>query len=129
MARRKAGGAGGLRVLVVEDESLLAMLLEDMVTELGCRVVGPVGALSEALEIAKGSPPFDCAILDIDLHGVKAYPIADALAERAIPFIFTTGYGREHLAGRFEDVPFLQKPFQISQLRDAIERFYRPVDV
>ncbi len=110
---------GALRVLVVEDETLLAMLMEDMVLELGHKVVGPVEGLGHAMDIARGSQAVDCAILDVNFEGRETYPLADVLAERRIPFIFATGHGRDGLSERFRDAPLLQKPFQLGELRAA----------
>src|SRR5665213_2032174 len=86
----------GLRVLLVEDENLIALLLEDMLADLGHTVVGPVARLDKGLEIARHEE-FDVAILDININGGETYPIAEALAVRDIPFVFSTGYGKSSL--------------------------------
>jgi CheY-like chemotaxis protein len=101
----------GLRVLLVEDESVVAMLLEDIIGELGCKVVGPVARVDKAIEMAQHET-LDAAILDVNLNGHDVYPVADALAARSIPFIFATGYGRDSLRPPYDDRPLLQKPFQ-----------------
>ncbi|HET7634418.1 MAG TPA: response regulator [Burkholderiales bacterium] len=101
----------GLRVLLVEDESVVAMLLEDILGELGCKVVGPVARVDKAIEMAQHET-LDAAILDVNLNGHDVYPVADALAARSIPFIFATGYGRDSLRPPYDDRPLLQKPFQ-----------------
>jgi CheY-like chemotaxis protein len=101
----------GLRVLLVEDESVVAMLLEDILGELGCEVVGPVAQISKAVEIARHER-LDAAILDVNLNGREVYPVADALAARNIPFIFATGYGKDSLRAPYDNRPMLQKPFQ-----------------
>jgi CheY-like chemotaxis protein len=111
---------GRLRVLVVEDEALVAMLMEDMIAALDHRVIGPVGRVAEAIEIVRHGEQVDCAILDLNLNGERALGVADALTERRIPFIFATGYGGEQLGGRFGGVPILQKPFQMADLRQAL---------
>ena len=82
-----------LRVLLVEDESMVALLLEDMLTELHHEVVGPVARLDKALEIAQWQA-LDVALLDVNLNGEEIYPVAEALAVREIPFVFVTGYGK-----------------------------------
>ena len=106
----------GLRVLLVEDESLVAFLLEDMLTELGHTVVGPVARVAPAVEIAQRET-LDFAILDVNLNGEQSYPIADALALRDIPFAFSTGYDPKSLRPPYRDRPTLQKPFQTQDLR------------
>ena len=102
----------GLKVLVVEDEALVAMLLEDMLTDHGCEVVGAASRLSQALELV-GDPSldFDAAILDVNLGGDPIFPVAEALAARGAPFVFATGYGAAGLPDSWRDRPTLQKPF------------------
>jgi CheY-like chemotaxis protein len=109
--------ADGLRVLLVEDEIMVALLLEDMLGELGHTVVGPVARLDKALEMAR-SEKFHLAFLDVNLDGEQVYPVAEALAARGIPFVFVTGYGREGLRAPFGDRPTLQKPFRRHDLRE-----------
>jgi CheY-like chemotaxis protein len=108
--------ASGLRVLLVEDENLVALLLGDMLAELGHTVVGPVARLGKALEIAQREA-FDVAILDVNINGEKAYPIAEALAARGIPFVFSTGYDKKSLREPYSDRPALQKPFERHDLQ------------
>ncbi len=116
-AREQPGrGASGLRVLVVEDEHLVALLLEDMLAELGHTVVGPVGRLDKALETVQ-LEAFDVAILDVNINGGDVYPIAEALAARDIPFVFSTGYDKKSLPASYSDRPALQKPFQRHDLQ------------
>jgi two-component SAPR family response regulator len=101
----------GLRVLVVEDENLVALLLEDLLAELGHIVIGPVARLKKALDLIQGEE-IDLAILDVNINGEEAYPIADLLAARDMPFFFSTGYGKRSLRAPHQDRPILQKPFQ-----------------
>src|SRR6185295_15398151 len=82
----------GLRVLVVEDEMMVSMLIEDMLSDLGCTVVGPASRLDEALELAKADG-IDCAVLDVNLGGQPIFPLADLLRQMGRPFAFATGYG------------------------------------
>jgi CheY-like chemotaxis protein len=110
-SERAAAFPSGLRVLLVEDESVVAMLIEDILRELGCELVGPVAQLHKAVEMARHES-LDAAILDVNLNGHDVYPVADALAARGIPFIFATGYGRDSLRPPYDDRPLLQKPFQ-----------------
>jgi CheY-like chemotaxis protein len=112
-------GASGLRVLLVEDENLVALLLEDMLAELGHTVVGPVARLDKALEIAQREA-FDVAILDVNINGEEAYPIAEALAARGIPFVFSTGYDKQSLRAPYSDCPALQKPFERHDLQKLL---------
>ena len=113
--------AAGLKVLVVEDEAIVAMLLEQMLEELDCQVAGVVGQLSQAIETAR-SVDADVAILDLNLSGQRVDPVAAILAERNIPFIFASGYGEDGLAPEWRGRPVLPKPFRLDQLREALER-------
>jgi CheY-like chemotaxis protein len=99
------------RVLLVEDEMMVAMLVEDMLADFGCHVVGPVGRIDEALAAA-GAGGVDIAILDVNLNGKETYPVADALTAKGIPFVFATGYGAGGLREAYKAHPTLQKPFQ-----------------
>jgi CheY-like chemotaxis protein len=111
----------GRRLLVVEDEPLIAMTMKETLTELDFEVSGPVGSVEEALrEIAKG--PINAAILDINLGGGSVYPVADALAARDIPFVFVTGYARQAVEQRFSDVPVLSKPVDRERLLASLSR-------
>ena len=116
-----------LRVLVVEDETLVAILLEDMLTELGHQTIGPIARLSKGLEAAQRED-MDIAILDVNLNGDNTFPIAGALDARGIPFIFATGYGRANLPKPFSKAPVLQKPFQQSDLRDILAQARKAAD-
>jgi CheY-like chemotaxis protein len=105
----------GLRVLVVEDEMMVSMLIEDMLTDLGCIVVGPAARLDEALELAKTSE-LDCAVLDVNLGGQPIFPLADLLREQGRPFAFATGYGDAGVREADRGAPVLQKPFREGDL-------------
>ena len=105
----------GLRVLVVEDEMMVSMLIEDMLTDLGCTVIGPAAQLDEAMELAaKGG--IDCAVLDVNLGGQPIFPLADYLRQQGAPFAFATGYGDAGLREADRGAPVLQKPFRESDL-------------
>ncbi|MDF2764668.1 MAG: putative response regulator, CheY family [Rhodospirillales bacterium] len=110
----------GARVLVVEDESLVAMMLSDMLEDLGCRVIGPVGSRAGALELVGDGLHLDLALLDVNLGGEHAYDVADALAGRAVPFVFVSGYGISGIDPRFAHAPVLAKPFQPAALARVI---------
>jgi CheY-like chemotaxis protein len=116
-SKHPAPRAAGLRVLLVEDESMVALLLEDMLAELGHEVVGPVARLDKALEMAQRQK-LDAALLDVNLNGEEIYPVAEVLAAREIPFVFITGYGRNVLGAPYRDRPTLQKPFRRGDLRE-----------
>ena len=114
----------GLRVLVVEDEVMIALLLEQMIEEIDCQVVGPVGRISKALEIAS-KETIDVALLDINVDGKEVYPVAEALTARSIPFAFVTGYGREGLRASYRGTPTLAKPFRRQELQKLFEKIRR----
>jgi CheY-like chemotaxis protein len=100
----------GKRILLVEDEALVAMLLEDIVTDLGAIVVGPEAQLDLAIVSAE-TATLDAAILDINLHGRRSYGVADALRLRGVPFAFATGYGEAGVDPAHRGVPVLSKPY------------------
>lgn len=108
-----------LRILVVEDEMLVAMSVEDMLLELGHEVAGLASRLGAALALARDSR-FDAAIVDVNLAGEPGFPIADLLIERGIPFLFATGHGRQRIEERYRDYPMLQKPFRTAELGAAL---------
>jgi CheY-like chemotaxis protein len=108
-----------LRILVVEDEMLVAMNIEDMLLELGHDVAGLASRLEPALALASEGR-FDAAMLDVNLAGDPSFPVADLLAERKIPFLFATGYGRAGIEERFRHHPILQKPFRAAELAAAL---------
>jgi CheY-like chemotaxis protein len=101
----------GLRVLVVEDEMMVSMLIEDMLSDLGCAVVGPASRLDEALDLARAGG-IDCAVLDVNLGGQPIFPLADLLRQMGRPFAFATGYGDAGLRDVDKGSPVLQKPFR-----------------
>jgi len=105
----------GLRVLVVEDEMMVSMLIEDMLSDMGCNVVGPASRLDEATELAQAGG-IDCAVLDVNLGGQPIFPVADLLRERGCPFAFATGYGDAGLRDADRGTPVLQKPFREGDL-------------
>ncbi|MGK2284590.1 response regulator [Pedomonas sp. V897] len=111
----------GLRVFIAEDETLVAIFLEDLLEELGCTVAGCAGHVNRALALVD-SLPLDMAIVDINLAGESAYPVAEALKQRGIPFIFATGYGEDSITPEWQDRPVLHKPYQIADLQHAMEQ-------
>ncbi len=109
----------GRRVLVVEDESLVAMLLETILEDMGCEPVGPAATVEEGLTLAAGER-IDAALLDVNVAGRQVFPIAEALRERGVPFVFSTGYGEGGLPDEWRGQPTLQKPFTEAAVRDAL---------
>ena len=105
----------GLRVLVVEDEMMVSMLIEDMLSDMGCTVMGPASRLDEAIELANASD-IDCAVLDVTLGGQPIFPLADLLREHGRPYAFATGYGDAGLRDVDKGTPVLQKPFREGDL-------------
>jgi CheY-like chemotaxis protein len=111
----------GRRILVVEDEMMIAMLVEDMLADLGCVVVDVAGTLSRGLAlVADPGLALDGAILDVNLGGEKVYPVAEALTARGIPFIFATGYGIAGIADGFSHIPALAKPYESRALEKTL---------
>jgi CheY-like chemotaxis protein len=108
-----------LRILVVEDELMIRMLLEDMLGELGHTIAVAAARIDEALEAAK-TADFDLAILDVNLNGEPISPVADALVARGVPFVFATGYGEHGLPAPYRDRPTLKKPFQLEGLEQML---------
>ena len=115
--------APGRRILLVEDEGIIAMLVEDMLEDLGHELIRVANRLEDAVAAARNEA-IDLAILDLNLGGVLTYPAADALAERGIAFIFAAGYGIDELKDAYSGRPTLQKPFDTEALGRAIQRAF-----
>ena len=109
-----------MRILVVEDELMIRMLLEDMLGELGYTVAAEAARIEEAMDAAKNAD-FDIAILDVNLNGQPISPVADALVARGMPFVFATGYGERGLPEPYRDRPTLKKPFQMDGLKQMLQ--------
>jgi len=105
----------GTRVLVVEDEFLVATLIEDVLESAGCVVSGPIPRVAEALD-AVDHETYDVAVLDVNLGGDRIDPVADALSRRNVPFVFVTGYTENALPAEFAERPRLCKPFKMGEL-------------
>jgi CheY-like chemotaxis protein len=110
-----------LRALIVEDEGAVALLIEDLLEELGCELAASVAGLEQAFQILD-SDRFDFAVLDVNLGGQNSFDLARALIRRGTPFIFSTGYGNSSLPVDLSDQPVLTKPFAPEQLRRALEQ-------
>ncbi|MGA7789073.1 MAG: response regulator [Xanthobacteraceae bacterium] len=107
------------RVLLVEDEALVAMMIQETLTEFGFQVIGPVGTASEALAAAR-EKHVDAAVLDINLGDGLVYTVAEILGKRGVPFVFVTGYDADSVDPRFSGVPILQKPIE----RDMLQKIF-----
>ncbi|HZC15629.1 MAG TPA: response regulator [Caulobacteraceae bacterium] len=122
MSGSSKASLAGLRVLVVEDEALVSMLLEDMLSDLGCEIVGPIMRLPEALRMAQDEgQPIDVAILDVNLAGERSFPVAEALERRGCLFVLATGYDDGGIEERWRARPLLRKPFLPGQLEEALQ--------
>ena len=110
----------GLRVLIVEDEVLVAMLMEEYLLELGCNVMGIAADLDDALEKAH-SVELDAAVVDVNLAGRSSYQVGQVLRDRGVWVIMATGYGAGSLPPEFQGTPLLSKPFHQEQLADALQ--------
>lgn len=110
----------GRRILVVEDESLVAMLLETILDDLGCETVGPVSTVAEALDVLAARDDIDGGLLDVNVAGVEIFPVAEALAARGLPFVFSTGYGEGGLPDAWKGRITLQKPFTEAAVEKAL---------
>ncbi len=113
------------RILIVEDDYLIATLLTEVIETAGWQVVGPVGHLSEAVYAAT-SENFDAAVLDVNLGGEAVYPVAEVLDRRRVPFAFLTGYGTDTLSRPFCERPRLGKPFKTQDLIGMVKRLVCP---
>jgi CheY-like chemotaxis protein len=114
----------GRNILVVEDEMLVLMNIERALTDAGCTATS-AGTIDDALNLLDGTS-FDAAMLDVNLHGEKSYPVADALALRGIPFVFSTGYGEHGERADFADRPMLRKPYLEGHLVAALGALVGP---
>lgn len=112
----------GCRILVVEDEYLLADELRTELDEAGAIVLGPAGALDDALALIRSEQEIDGAVLDVNLAGEPVYPAADLLMERQVPLVFTTGYDASALPSRFGQVVRCEKPINMKLIARAIGR-------
>jgi CheY-like chemotaxis protein len=114
------------RIMIVEDEALVALMVEDLLTDFGCQISGSFGAVDDALaylrDAAAPPPALDGAVLDVNIGGTMVFPVAERLRAAGIPFVFATGYGALPRKG-FEDVVVLNKPINPALLKDAVDGF------
>jgi DNA-binding response OmpR family regulator len=118
----------GVRVLVVEDEYLVAVLIEEMLEAAGCVVTGPIPRVPDALD-AVDRDTYDAAVLDINLGGERIDPVAEALSRRKVPFIFVTGYSTTGLPGEYAERPRICKPFRMADLLGTLSSLVGPAKV
>lgn len=121
------GSLAGLRVLVVEDEPIVAWDLAETLETCGCEIVGPAYDLAQAEELSREGT-LDGAVLDVNLGGEKVFPLADTLARVAVPFCFVTGYGVAGLRPEDREHPVLQKPVDTGRLLQVVQRWRRGSD-
>ena len=110
----------GRRVLIVEDESLVAMLLETILVDMECIPVGPASNIDDGEILARDTENLDAALLDVNVAGRQVFPVAEVLKARGVPFVFSTGYGEGGLPEEWRGQPTLQKPFTEAAIRDAL---------
>ena len=108
------------RILVVEDEFLIAMSLQDALENAGAVVVGPAPSVEKAIKQIESEPHIDAAVLDVNLGGMLAYPVADMLVAKNIPFVFTSGYEDNLLKSRYSQVKNCPKPYQFRAMEEAL---------
>lgn len=114
-----------MRILIVEDEMLVMMSIEDMLSDLGCTQISRAASVDQALTAIQ-THAFDAATLDVNLNGTQSYAVAEALVEHGIPFAFSTGYGARGMADAYRDWPVLDKPFNFAQLTKVMTALLAP---
>jgi len=114
----------GRRVLFIEDEMLILMMIEDMLADLGCDSVAVASKIGPAISLIEGQD-FDTAMLDMNLDGIESYPIADALKAREVPYFFSTGNSLTNMKDGYRDQDVLKKPFTFEQLSNMLSRSLR----
>ena len=116
------------RIMIVEDEALVALMVEDLLKDFGCEISGSFGAVDDALaylrDAATSPPALDGAVLDVNIGGTMIFPVAERLRAAGIPFVFATGYGALPRKG-FEEITVLNKPIEPRLLEDAVKGFGR----
>lgn len=116
----------GRRILVVEDEYLIADDLTELLTDAGAEVIGPAASLPQAMRLAGDTEGIDAAALDINLRGVEVFPLADELAGRGVPMLFLTGYGTNYIPERFAHICRCEKPMEIGNVVNQLAKMVKP---
>lgn len=123
-----AVSADAPRIMIVEDEALVALMVEDLLTDFGCQISGSFGAVDDALDYLRDAavppPALDGAVLDVNIGGTMVFPVAERLRAAGIPFVFATGYGALPRVG-FEEITVLNKPIDPHLLENAVKGFRR----
>lgn len=109
----------GVRVLVIEDEPLISLFIEDALVDIGCEIVAVAASLAEATRKVE-TVAWDVVLLDVNLHGIQSFGLAESLSEKNRPFVFSTGYGIAGIPANLQHVPVLQKPFQERELVEKL---------
>jgi DNA-binding NtrC family response regulator len=112
----------GRRILIVEDEYVVALDLAQSFEQIGAAVIGPVGSVARALALLSGGTTFEMAVLDINLGSEKVFPVADALSARGLPFVFATGYDTVSIPAAYRAVPRFEKPVDIHALARELDK-------
>jgi two-component SAPR family response regulator len=112
----------GRRILILEDEAMVSLLLEDMIEDFGAELAGSFSRLERALAAMENGLQVDVALLDVNVAGERSFPLAAVLTGKSVPFVFTTGYDRSGLPAEWRDAPSLRKPFLQDDVRRALER-------
>ena len=122
MATDAADVLSGARILVLEDETLVSMMVEDMLLDLGCQIVGPFARLDQALAFVSAKQDIDLALLDVNLAGERSFPVAELLKEQGTPFVFTTGYDESGMPDEWRGRPSLRKPFMMHEMATVLRK-------
>lgn len=122
LADSRIAALAGLSVFVIEDESLVLVNLEDMLEELGCRLIGPAMRLDQADAMLEQASAADIAILDVNIGGRAVFPFAEKLANKGVPLVFATGYGRDGLPPEWQGATVLGKPYTFDDVAGALMR-------
>lgn len=106
----------GVRVFVVEDETLVLIDIEDCLADAGATIIGPAMNLAQAVQIAESEQEIDIALLDINVQGEQVFPAAEILRRRNVPILFASGYGKSSLTGEWSEMPVAPKPYAMSEV-------------
>lgn len=116
----------GLKILVAEDETILSLMMEDLLLEAGATVVGPAPSVGKAMKLLH-SEPLDGAVLDFNLGGEMIVPVADTLTSRGIPFVIVTGYGSARVSVHYPHAAVLSKPIDLKSFTGVVSRSLKGV--